>query len=138
MHTENVPTFIEVWAQKLRHMAIFGFDFSLACVVLFPRYPTISLYHSAGQWHYYSNGGTRRWIELWDRKRWIIRITRQSYISKSFRPHVVHIDKQNIHIIGVKPFCCHTWLVRQAHVWTTCVLVESGDKMTKICHIFKI
>ena len=41
-----------------------------------------------------------------------------------------------MHIIRVKPSSCHTWLVKEAHVWTKCDLVESCDKMTKICHIF--
>ena len=57
-------------------------------------------------------------------------------ISKSFHPHVVHVYKQSMHNIGVKPSSCHTWLVKEAHVWTKCDLVESCDKMTKICHIF--
>ena len=56
-------------------------------------------------------------------------------ISKSFRPHVVHVYKQSMHITRVKP-SCHTWLVKEAHVWTKCDLVESCDKMTKICYIF--
>ena len=57
-------------------------------------------------------------------------------ISKSFHPHVVHVYKQSMHIIRVKPSSCHTWLVKQARVWTKCVLVELCDKMTKICHIY--
>ena len=36
----------------------------------------------------------------------------------------------------VKPSSCHSWLVKEAHVWTKCDLVESSYKMTKICHIF--
>ena len=57
-------------------------------------------------------------------------------ISKSFCLHVVHVYKQSMHIIRVNPFSCHTWLVKEARVWTKCDLVESCDKMTKICHIF--
>ena len=62
--------------------------------------------------------------------------TRQFVISKAFRPHVVHVYKQSMHMIRVKPSSCHTWLAKEAHVWTKCDLVESCDKMIKICHIF--
>ena len=47
------------------------------------------------------------------------------------------LHQSSIHIIRVKLSSCHTLLVKEAYVCTKCVLVESCDKMTKLCHIFK-
>ena len=61
-------------------------------------------------------------LEKWQLKQ---RDHNQSLITKSFRPHVVHgVKKQNL-IAPVKH--AQKW-VRQAHVWTKCVPVESHDK----------
>ena len=36
------------------------------------------------------------------------RPNKTTVISKSFRPHVVHVYKQSMHIIRVNPSSCHT------------------------------